>query len=61
MCEVMHFGRSNKPMTYTMNGDVLGSVENKDLSILGQGSMKLAAQIDSVEDTYLHTGGGGRL
>ena len=44
--EVMHFGRTNKAVEYTMNDQVLGSTEDqRDLGVHVHRSLKTAGQV----------------
>ena len=48
-CEVMHFGRSHKGRTYSVNGRALGRViEQRDLGVHVHSSLKVESQVDRV-------------
>eukprot|EP00061_Rhincodon_typus_P004189 g21957.t1 len=48
-CEVFHFVKTNKGITYTVNGRTLGSVvEQRDLEVQVHSSLKVASQVDRV-------------
>ncbi|XP_059843914.1 P-selectin glycoprotein ligand 1 isoform X2 [Hypanus sabinus] len=48
-CEVLHFGRTNQGRTYKVNGRTLRSaVEQRDLGIQIQNSLKVVSQVDRV-------------
>ena len=48
-CEILHFGRTNQSRTYRVNGRTLKSaVEQRDLGIQVQNSLKVTSQVDRV-------------
>ncbi|PLS49478.1 hypothetical protein CYV29_15670, partial [Carnobacterium maltaromaticum] len=48
-CEVMHFGRSNSRVNYTVNGKVLGKIDvQRDLGVQVHCSLKVATQVNRV-------------
>lgn len=49
ICEVLHFGKSNKGKIYTANGRALGKVVGQnDLGVRVHSSLKVESQVDGV-------------
>ena len=52
--EVMHFGRTNKAVEYTMNGQILESTEDlRDLGVHVQKSLKTAGQVHKLVQRHM--------